>query len=74
MYILHFIVKHIPYFHANQLCELLGYQNNQVAISTNINKKDIFYLKDIVSNYKSLYKNVQGPDIFVNKNLDANSF
>jgi prophage antirepressor-like protein len=56
-----------PYFHANQLCELLGYQNNQVAISTNINKKDIFYLKDIVSNYKSLYKNVQGHTKFINE-------
>lgn len=56
-----------PYFHANQLCKMLNYENYQVAIDTNVLKSDMFYLKDIVKNYKSLYKNVQGNTKFINE-------
>jgi hypothetical protein len=54
-----------PYFHAKQLCLLLKYKDYHDAINKFINKKDILYLKDIVSNYKSLYKNVQGHTKFI---------
>ena len=56
-----------PYFHAKQLCDMLEYVNPQVAIQTNVDKKDIFYLKDIVKNYKILYTNVQGHTKFLNE-------
>ena len=54
-----------PYFHAKQICILLNYKDIRDAIRTLVNKKDIFYLKDIVSNYKTLYKNVQGHTKFL---------
>jgi prophage antirepressor-like protein len=55
-----------PYFHAKQLCTLLKYNNYKKALKNNItDNKDIEYLKNIVSNYKSLYKNVQGHTKFI---------
>lgn len=56
-----------PYFHAKQVCELLKYQNVKKALKNNVNKSDIFYLKNIVKNYKILYKNVQGSTKFLNE-------
>ena len=56
-----------PYFNANQVCELLGYENYRKALKNNVEKTDIFKLKNIVKNYKSLYKNVQGNTKFLNE-------
>ncbi len=54
-----------PYFHANQLCQTLEY-NCMAAIKNNVDYSDLKKLKDIVRNYKTLYKNVQGNTIFLN--------
>src|SRR5206468_1774670 len=56
-----------PYFHAGQLCKLLEYSNAHNALHTNVDKEDIYYLEDIVKNYKTLYKNVQGHTKFINE-------
>ena len=56
-----------PYFHAKQLCELLDYNDIKQTIKINVEKNDIFYLQDIVKNYKVLYKNVQGHTKFLNE-------
>jgi prophage antirepressor-like protein len=56
-----------PYFHAKQLCELLDYNDIKQTIKINVEKNDIFYLHDIVKNYKVLYKNVQGHTKFLNE-------
>jgi prophage antirepressor-like protein len=54
-----------PYFHAKQVCKLLKYSNTKFALKNNVNEDDIYYLKDIVKNYKLLYKNVQGNTKFL---------
>jgi hypothetical protein len=46
---------------------MLGYVDFRDAMETHVNKKDIFYLKDIVKNYKTLYKNVRGHTKFLNE-------
>lgn len=46
---------------------MLEYENCQVALQTNVKKEDLFYLRDIVKNYKILYKNVQGHTKFLNE-------
>lgn len=56
-----------PYFHAVQLCKLLEIVNSHKVIKNNVDKSDIFYLKDIVKNYKTLYSNVQGTTKFLNE-------
>jgi prophage antirepressor-like protein len=56
-----------PYFHAKQVCQMLDYVDYHEAIRKNINKNDVFYLKNIVINYKILYKNVQGNTKFINE-------
>ncbi len=56
-----------PFFHAKQLSQLLGYVDYRDAIRTHVVKKDIYYLQDIVSDYKSLYKNAQGHKKYLNE-------
>lgn len=56
-----------PYFHINQLCEMMGYKDIKDAVKTHIPKEDIFYLKNIIVNYKKLYKNIQGNTKFTNQ-------
>lgn len=56
-----------PYFHAKQLCQLLGYVDFRDAIRTHIEKKDIYYLEDIVDDYGALYKNAQGHTKFLSE-------
>jgi prophage antirepressor-like protein len=56
-----------PYFHANQLCKLLEYVDCKDALRQHVNKDDIVYLKNIVEDYKLLYKNVQGTTKFLNE-------
>lgn len=56
-----------PYFHAKQVCVMLKYNNYKKALRNNVNKNDIFHLKDIVKNYKKLYNNVQGNTKFLNE-------
>lgn len=56
-----------PYFHGKQLCDLLEYKDHRDALRNNVDKNDIVYLKDIVDNYKQLYKNVQGHTKFINE-------
>jgi len=56
-----------PYFHAKQLCQMLEYARYHEALQKNVNTSNIFYLKDIVINYKKLYKNVQGHTKFINE-------
>jgi prophage antirepressor-like protein len=56
-----------PYFHAKQVCKIMEYERPTEALQTNVSSKDIFSLKEIVKNYKSLYKNVQGNTKFLNE-------
>ena len=56
-----------PYFHANQLCQILEYNDCKRAIRINVDKEDIFPLSKIVKNYKMLYKNVQGTTKFLSE-------
>jgi prophage antirepressor-like protein len=56
-----------PYFHAKQLCLMLKYKDYHDALKSLVNKKNIVYLKNIVKNYKILYKNVQGHTKFINE-------
>ncbi|AYV83073.1 MAG: BRO-N domain protein [Hyperionvirus sp.] len=56
-----------PFFHANQLCELLEYADCRDVIRRHVDENDIAYLKDIIENYKILYKNVQGHTKFLNE-------
>lgn len=56
-----------PYFHANQVCKMLGYKDIKDALRTNVDKNYISRLKDIVENYKLLYKNVQGTTKFLSE-------
>lgn len=44
-----------PYFNAKQLCEMLEYVDYHDAIRGHVLKKDIYYLKDIVDNYKTYF-------------------
>lgn len=55
------------YFNANQVCDMLEYKDYRDALRSHVNKQDIKYLKDIVKNYKTLYKNVQGHTKFINE-------
>ena len=56
-----------PYFNANQVCKLLGYVDCRDAIRTHVDKRNIEYLRNIVKNYKILYKNVQGNSKFLSE-------
>jgi prophage antirepressor-like protein len=56
-----------PYFYGKQVCKILDYHNTRQAISHNVSESNKFYLKDIVTNYKTLYKNVQGHTVFINE-------
>ena len=44
-----------PYFHAKQVCQLLGYANPNDILKKLVDKKNMDYLKNIVVNYKLLY-------------------
>jgi prophage antirepressor-like protein len=55
------------YFNAKQVCEMLEYSDYHDALKKHVNKNDILYLKDIIKNYKTLYKNVQGHSKFINE-------
>ncbi len=59
--------KSKPYFNIKQLCEMLGYSKYRDAIKNNLKSEDVFYLKDVVVNYKLLHKNVQGSTRYTNK-------
>jgi len=56
-----------PFFNAKQVCKMLNYEDYHQAIREHVLKSDIFYLKDIVKNYKTLYKNVQGHSKFLSE-------
>jgi len=56
-----------PYFHARQLCEMLGYVNCNSALKINVPNTYIMQLSDIDKNYKKLYKNVQGTTKFLSE-------
>jgi len=53
------------YFHANQLCQKLGFVNLQTIVDNNVEKENIKYLQDIVKTYKNIFKNAQGKTRFV---------
>jgi prophage antirepressor-like protein len=55
-----------PYFHAKQMCDLLGYVDHNSALRDHVKKTNIVYLKNIVADYKALYKNVQGTTKYLN--------
>ena len=56
-----------PYFYAKQVCALLEYKNTRDSIINNVSPKNRFKIRDIVVNYKLLYKNIQGHTIFINE-------
>jgi superfamily II DNA or RNA helicase len=55
------------YFNVKQCCLLLDYKDYRNTIHNHIEKKNIFYLKNISPQYKNMYKNVQGQSKFVNE-------
>lgn len=55
------------YFNVKQCCLLLDYKDYRNTIHNHIEKKNIFYLKNISPEYKNMYKNVQGQSKFVNE-------
>jgi len=55
------------YFNSNQIAKILGYKDPKDALRKHVLKKDIVYLKDIVSNYKILYKNAQGQSKYLSE-------
>jgi hypothetical protein len=61
----HFINNEI-YFNAKQVAKILNYMDHNQSINELVLKEDICYLKDIVTNYKSIYKNAQGHSKFLN--------
>lgn len=56
-----------PYFYAKQVCMMLEYKNSKKAVDTYVDDKNKFLLKNIVKNYKILYKNIKGDEIFINE-------
>lgn len=54
-----------PYFHGKQVCDMLGYVNSRDAIHKHVSEDNKAYIEDIVSNYKLLYKNIQGHTVFI---------
>ena len=56
-----------PYYNASEVCKMMKYENYYKALKNNLQKTDIFRLKNIVKNYKSLYKNAQGNTKFLNE-------
>ena len=56
-----------PYFNAKQVCQMLEYLDCRDALRNNVLKENIYYLKDIVKNYKILYKNAQGYSKYLNE-------
>jgi prophage antirepressor-like protein len=56
-----------PYFYGKQVCDMLEYENSRLTIKKYVSDRNKFYLKDIVKNYKILYKNVQGHTVFINE-------
>jgi prophage antirepressor-like protein len=60
-------VNYEPYFQVIQLCAMLGYADPHNALKRFMLKKYIVELKDIVKDYKSLYKNIQGHTKFINE-------
>ena len=56
------------YLYAREICESLDYVDYQQAIRIHVHKDDVFYLKDIVADYKKLYKNAQGHTKYINEN------
>ena len=56
-----------PFFNANHIGLLMGYNDIKRSIKDNINKKYMFELRYIYKNYKSLYKNIQGHTKFISK-------
>ena len=56
-----------PYFYVKQVCTLLEYKNREAAVTNNVSTKNRFKIKDIVVNYKLLYKNIQEHTMFINE-------
>ena len=56
-----------PWFQANNICKILKYIRPRNAISEHVNEKDRKPLDELVKDYKSLYKNVQGHTVFINE-------
>ncbi len=54
-----------PFFHAKQMCKLLEYEKPNDALKRHVKEQNIIQLQNIVSNYKILYKNVQGHTKFL---------
>ena len=52
----------------------MEYVDCKDALRQHVNKDDIVYLKNIVEDYKLLYKNVQGTTKFLNEMLDIHLF
>ena len=53
-----------PYFHANQLCELLEYADPKDALRKHVKDEHKFQLQDIVKEYRGIYKGAKGKQIF----------
>ena len=62
-----YFMSYYSFFGVNQVCQMLGYNNIKQALSINVEKKNILSLRDIVPNYKILYKNVQGSTKFLSE-------
>ena len=54
-------------FQDTHVCKMLKYMKPRNAIREHVSKKNKKPLEEIVKDYKSLYKNVQGRTIFINE-------
>jgi len=55
-----------PWFNAKHVCTLLGYVNHRDTLKMHVSKENKKQLHHLVSNFKALYKNVQGNSYFIN--------
>jgi len=56
-----------PWFQGTHVCKMFKYMKPRNAIREHVSKKNKKSLEEIVKDYKSLYKNVQGHTIFINE-------
>jgi prophage antirepressor-like protein len=57
-----------PWFNAKDCARFFGYSNIKRVLKYNISTENKKSLKDIVSAYKLLYKNIQGHAVYINEN------
>lgn len=57
----------VLWFNSKQICHLLKYVKHKNALGSNVSPENKKQLQHLVSDYKSLYKNVQGQSYYINE-------